>query len=103
MTSIEKESTPQEPTKEEFSWFSLGMWRFWLGVIVLVAWIVGAQIESSSETAQNQRDQALQRATKSVYEDTLDSCTGENAAICRSQAAYDAQKARNRLAPIVGK
>ena len=81
-----------------------GAWKLWLGVAILIAWIVLAQIERNSPSAEMHRQRALNNVGNIVYSDSMESCdAATRPAECKAQAEYDAQKARERLGPMLGR
>ncbi len=80
------------------------MWKFWLGVALLIGWIVVAQIENGSDRAQFHRQRALDNAANSVYTDTIENCDPTlSTSNCSEEAADNARKAKERIGPLLGR
>lgn len=99
MNEPKKVEEPKKPVSQ-----SSGAWKAWLGIILLIAFIIGAQIEQNSPSAQAHRDLAYDNAQRNVATEAYDSCSGTaSEAECREQARQAAQMAREKLAPMLGK
>ena len=99
MDDQKKVDESQKPVKQ-----ASGAWKFWLGVILFIAYIIGAQIEHNLPSAQAHRDRAYGNAQNAVATEAYDSCVGTaSEAECREQARQAAQMAREKLAPMLGK
>ena len=80
-----------------------GAWKFWVGIILFIAYVIGAQIEHHSPSAQAHRDRAFGNAQISVANEAYESCSGTaSEADCREQARRAAEMARKKLAPMLG-
>ena len=79
-------------------------WKGRLFVFLLIAFIVGVQIEDSSPAAQANRDRAYFNAQTTMATETYDACVGTaSESECREQARQAAQMAREKLAPMLGR
>lgn len=79
------------------------MWKFWLGVILFVAFIIGVNYEKSTPAYKENLKQNLQNSQVIIYNETYDSCgNNEREAECRAQAKEAAIALGQRLKPQLG-
>lgn len=79
------------------------MWKFWLGVILFVAYIIGVNYEKTTPAYKENLKQNLQNTQVIMYNQTYDSCnSSESESECRKQAKEAAKAIGQSLKPQLG-
>ena len=73
-------------------------WKFWLGVVLLVAFIVGAQLEHNSTSNQASVARAWQGATETLSQEVCDAYQrAQTPDLCQRMADNERPKFQERL------
>lgn len=96
--NTKKENSSEKPKN--------GIWKLWVFLVILFAWIIEAQIENNSPTHQTDVKNALINAKNITYEETINSCEkeGGNTRDCYILASDAAKIVDKKLTSIfIGK
>lgn len=79
------------------------MWKFWLGVILFISYIIGVNYEKSTPAYKENLKQNLQNSQVIMYNQAYDSCTNNEREVeCRKEAKEAAEFLGQRLKPQLG-
>jgi hypothetical protein len=78
-------------------------WKFFLGLALFIAYVIGVHVEKNSPSGEANRRQIYESAQRSMYQETYDSCSGTaSEADCREQAKDAKEMTRRKLGPMLG-
>ena len=77
---VKKEEAPKQKNE---------IWKLWLFFALLLAWIIGAQIENNSPSHQMHVRQALGNAKNIIYKETMNTCKKDSDTISDCFVAAD--------------
>jgi hypothetical protein len=79
---------------------SSGIWKFWLGLALFVAFSIAVNMEAHSPEGRARAEQGNRRAIGAAYEDSYASCrleAGSTESQCREQSQYAAELLNKKL------